>query len=358
MPNSVSSERQLLDSLLETLRGLPEMHANLSEIVQSGDRNRRYDAQIDLRRGRKVTTLLINVKKSLYPRDIRQVLWRNQELTGGTPQSVFLLAAESISPGAKDLLREKRVGYFDSGGSLFIFTANIYVFVDKPPSKSMSKSIYSLFSDRRAQVLQVVLMRKEEWFSVKNLAEQAKVSSATASQVLTELEKFDWVATRGQGPSKRRQLREPSALLDTWVKQLTVMQPPKIRRFFVPSVRAEELVKKIADVCAETKAEYAISHEAAGQWYAPFLSTISQVRCRMLAGQVTDETLSTLDARSVVQGANLAIIEVKSSEELLLRQLINRTWLANPVQVYLDLMQSEGRAKELAMHLRNETLGI
>ena len=136
------------------------------------------------------------------------------------------------------------------------------------------------------------------------------------------------------------------------------MQPPPMRRFFVPSVRAEELVEKIADVCAETKAEYAITHEAAGQWYAPFLSTISQVRCRMLAGQVTDETLSALDARSVVQGANLAIIEVKSSEELLLRQLINRTWLANPVQVYLDLMQSEGRAIELAMHLRNETLGI
>ena len=62
MPNSVSSERQLLDSLLDTLRGLPVMHANLSEIVQSGDRSRRYDAQIDLRRGRKVTTLLINVK--------------------------------------------------------------------------------------------------------------------------------------------------------------------------------------------------------------------------------------------------------------------------------------------------------
>ena len=109
MPKLVNSERQLLDSLLETLRELPEMHANLSEVVQSGDRSRRYDAQIDLRRGRKVTTLLINVKKSLYPRDIWQVLWRNQEFIGGTPQSVFLLAAESISPGAKDLLRESEL---------------------------------------------------------------------------------------------------------------------------------------------------------------------------------------------------------------------------------------------------------
>ena len=65
---------------------------------------------------------------------------------------MFFLVAQSISPGAKELLRDERVGYYDSGGSLFLPAANIYVYVDKPPPKSLSRSIRSVFSGRRAQV--------------------------------------------------------------------------------------------------------------------------------------------------------------------------------------------------------------
>ena len=358
MLDSVIAERPLLDDLLETLQGLPGAEAKLSGIVQPGDSDRRYDARIDLRVDGKAATLLIEAKKTLYPRDVRQVLWQIRNFADETPQSVFFLAAHSISPGAKSLLRKERVGYYDSGGSLFLFATNIYVHVDKPPPKSMSKSIRSLFSGRRAQVLQTILMRHGEWFGVKDLAEQARVSSATASQLLIELERFDWVVSRGQGPSKERQLREPGALLDTWTDQLMTMQPLAMQHYFVPSMHAEGLLEKFAEVCADKKAEYAITHQAAGQRYAPYLSAISQVRCRVLASLEVEQALHALDARFVDRGANLAIIEVKSSGELLFRRLVNRTWLANPVQVYLDLMRSEGRSKELAIHLRKEMLGF
>jgi len=65
-----------------------------------------------------------------------------------------------------------------------------------------------------------------------------------------------------------------------------------------------------------------------------------------------------LNARVVSQGANLAIIEAKSSGELLFRERIHEIWLASPIQVYLDLMRSEGRAKEMADHLRKERIGF
>ena len=118
------------------------------------------------------------------------------------------MVAESISPGAKDLLRSERVGYYDSGGSLFLPAHGAYLYIDKPPPKTLSKSVRSLFSGRRAQVLHTLLVRHQDWFGVKELAEQALVSPATASQVLTELERFDWLTSRGQGPSKERHLRQ------------------------------------------------------------------------------------------------------------------------------------------------------
>ena len=364
MLGSTVMEEQLVEGFLEALREVPEVQAEISGVVQPGGPDRECDAQVDLWVGGKAATLLIDVKKAVYPRDARQTVWRIREIARRWPHPadgrhvVSLLVAQSISPGAKDLLRDEQVGYYDSGGSLFLPAGNIYVYVDKPPPKSLSKIIRSVFSGRRAQVLHAVLMRNQEWFGVKEIANQARVSPATTSQVLAELEKFDWVVSRGQGPGKERHLQEPGALLDAWVNQLTLMRPPSMQRYFVPSTRAEGLVEKFAEVCAASKAEYAITHEAAGQRYAPFLSSVSQVRCRLLGGHAADGALGALDARSVDQGANLAVIEVKSPGELLFREFVNGIWLASTVQVYLDLLRSEGRAREMAEHLRHERIGF
>ena len=100
---------------------------------------------------------------------------------------MLFLVARSISPGAKELLRNERVGYYDSGGSLFLAAANIYVYVDKPPPKSLSRSIRSVFAGRRAQVLHAVLMRNREWFGVKEIANRARVSPATAREMAKHL---------------------------------------------------------------------------------------------------------------------------------------------------------------------------
>ncbi len=364
MSDAAVTDEQLLDGFLNALRGLPDVQAALSEVPRLYGGHRGYDAQADIWAGEQPATLLIELKKTLYPRDVRQVLWQLRDFAGQRSQSgegqqtVPVLVARSISPGAKDLLKDEQVGYYDSGGSLFLPAGNVYVYVDKPPPKSLSKTIRSLFSGRRAQVLHAVLMRHGDWFRVKEIAEQAQVSPATSSQALTELERLDWVVSRGKGPGKERQLQEPGTLLDAWAKQLMVMRPPAMRRYFVPSVRVEGLVEKFAKACAAHKAEYAITHEAAGQRYAPFLSNYSQVRCRLLAEPAAGEVIGALDARLVDQGANLEIIDVNSTGELLFRQRMKGTWLASPVQVYLDLMRSQGRAKELAQHLRQTRIGF
>ena len=56
--------------------------------------------------------------------------------------------------------------------------------------------------------------------------------------------------------------------------------------------------------------------------------------------------------------ANLAVIETKSAGELLFRQQVGGVWLASPIQIYLDLLRGEGRAKEMAEHLRREKIGF
>ena len=269
-----------------------------------------------------------------------------------------LLVAESLSPGAKELLRSERIGYYDSGGSLYLPAPGAYLYIEKPPPKALAKSVRSLFTGRRAQVLHALLVQHQKWFGVTELAQQAMVSPATASQVLTELERFDWLVARGQGPSKERHLREPTALLDAWAKQLATIRPPILRRYYVPGTKAETLAVRIGQVFDMHDVEYEVSHEAAAQRYAPFLSNVSNVRVRVLIGANADAAIGDLGARAVNEGANLGIIDAQSPGELLFRDRVDGLWLASSVQIYLDLLRGEGRSKELAEHFRKERIGF
>jgi hypothetical protein len=364
LESSSLTEQQLIARFIEALRELPEVQADLDHrepIGKHGDRG--YDAQVDLHVAGKSFVLLLEAKKAVFPRDVRQVIWQLRASSHRRPtehgdEPLALLVAESISPGAKELLRSERVGYYDSGGSLYLPASGAYLYVDRPPPKALTKSVRTLFTGRRAQVLHALLLRHQSWFGVTELAQQAMVSPATASQVLTELERFDWLESRGQGPSKDRHLREPAALLDAWAKQLATIRPPALRRYYVPGTKAETLAARMGRAFDAHDVQYEVSHQAAAQRYAPFLSNVSQVRVRVLIGANADAAIGDLDARVVNEGANLGVIEAKSPGELLFREQMDGLWLASPIQIYLDLLRGEGRSKEMAEHFRKERIGF
>ncbi|AMR82125.1 hypothetical protein [Cupriavidus nantongensis] len=359
MPESPLVDQALIGQLLESLRELPDVHAELARSETAVQAAGRVDAQIDLHVAGKTILLLVEARKSVFPRDVRQALWQWKSLPHGHSADVqHLLIAESLSPGAKELLRAERIGYFDSGGSLFLPAAGAYVYIDKPAPKTLEKSVRSLFSGRRAQVLSALLIHHKEWFGVTEMAERAQVAPSTVSDVLSELERFDWLVSRGQGPGKERHLREPGALLDAWAKQLVTHRAPGLRRYFVPGLKSEALIERLGQLFDTHQVAYAVSYEAAAQRYAPFLSGISQVRLRLLPGTSAATSMAELGARIVDEGANLAVIEAKSAGELLFRQNVGGIWLSSPVQVYLDLLRGEGRAKEMAEHLRKERIGF
>ncbi len=361
MTESTLTERELIARLVEALRELPEVEADLVQEPVDQHSDRRYDSRLDLRVAGKSFVLLLEAKKAVFPRDVRQMIWKlraasHQRPTGQRESPLSLLVAESISPGAKELLRSERVGYYDSGGSLYLPAPGAYLYIDKPPPKALAKSVRTLFTGRRAQVLHALLVQHQNWFGVTELAQQAMVSPATASQVLTELERFDWLVARGQGPGKERHLREPAALLDAWTKQLATIRPSPVRRYYVPGARADTLATQIGQVFDAHEVQYAVSHEAAAQRYAPFLSNVSQVRVRALIDANADAAIGDLDARVVSEGANFGIIEAKSPGELLFREQIDGLWLASPIQIYLDLLRGERRSKEMAEHFRKERI--
>jgi DNA-binding transcriptional ArsR family regulator len=201
--------------------------------------------------------------------------------------------------------------------------------VDKPPSKSTSRAIRSLFSGRRAHVLHGLLMRREDWLGVTELAEDVSASPSTVSMVLTELERLDWLDSRGQGPGKQRRVSQPAALLDAWATSLRQQPAEAMRRFFVPGVKVDALAAGLEGVCSSHGIGYAVTPEAAAQRYA-LLSNVSQVRIRLPVGSTAEAALGELGARPVSEGANLVVIDAKSPGDLLFRQRVDAVWLGQP----------------------------
>ncbi len=351
------SERALVHQFVAALNALPDVQA------QHEHASARVGELLLGVAGRRIR-VLIESRKAVFPRDVQQLLWRIGEphhRHGAEERGdavVAVLLAESTSPGAKELLRDERVGYLEQGGSLYLPARGTYLLVDRPPPRSLTRTMRTLFTGRRAQVLHALLVRHAEWHGAKDLAAQARVSPATVSQLLTEMERIGWLETRDQGPGKQRYVREPSAVLDAWAQQVGSTPPPVPQRYFVPAVATGELMERLDDACAAHGAEYAISFEAAAHRHAPFLSSVSQVRCRLLAGPEGNAAIAQLGARAVSEGANLLVVEAASPGELLFRERTDGVWLARPVQVYLDLLGSQGRAREMAEHLRREKIGF
>jgi hypothetical protein len=358
-------EKDVLAAFEQTLQSVPRMAIlDRRENVLLRAKNSRYeaDAILQVEMNGKPITLLVETKREVFPRDAREAIWQLRRLqealhvAEGIDTSLPVLASRSISDGAKEFLRSENISYFEEGGSLFLANPDVYILLDKPPSRKTARTQGSVFSGRRAQVLLALLQNPESWRSVNELAEKVFVSPATVSQVLVELERREWVSTRGTGPRKERKLEQPTALLDAWKKQMLDAPKPQLRRFFVPSLKAEELLLRINQICETDNIAYAVTGEWAAQIYSPFLSSVSQVRLRFPEDQPISALTSELKAREVSEGSNLVFLETASYGDLLFREQERGVWLANPVIVYLDLLQSDGRAKEMAEHLRRERI--
>jgi hypothetical protein len=353
MPNT---EASLVNAFLEALNGLPGADARLEQRLEPD-----LDALVAVDIGGRRVLLLVEAKRSAYPRDVREAAWRlrnyrSHAASRDAREATPVVIAEAMSPGAREWLREEGIGYFDMGGSLFLPAREAFVFVDKPPPKNAAKRLAAVFQGRRAIVTRLVFTLRSEWLTVKEIAERGQVSPATVSETLTELERRDWMVAQGNGPAKVRKLIEPEALVEAWTREALAAKPRKLHRYYVPNVDVGELVYALANGFNRRHAPYAVTGEAAAQAYTPFLTSISQVRCRALADSVRHDVLAELEARPVSEGWNLGLIDSPSRSDFADNEEINGVMFASPLQTYLDLLHAGGRARDLAEHLHSERL--
>jgi len=352
-------ERDITNAYMAALSAVPGLSVSRFELEATPGEP--LDATADVVIQGETTTLLIEAKKSLFPRDIPNIIWRLKRYRDTHPKmgsSLLVLLAEAISPGARDELQSENVGYFDSSGSLFLPAPNAYVFVDRPPTKKQEKVIGSVFEGRKTQVLEALWEAGHDWSGVKSIAERTGAAPSLVSATLQELERHEWVEAQGSGPSKERRLSNWEALLDAWTDHELRRKPIISTKFYVPNSKPAQIAARLDSALAERGIDYEITGELAGNAYASLLSTVSVVRARVSHPRTVAAALEALDARPVAEGWNLATIDAGSDGELRFRQRINNQWFASPLRTYLDLLRTGGRGQDAAKMLREQKLHL
>lgn len=356
----VPNEAETVQRLVGTLNAMPDTKAHVTMESHPGESG--HDAQVECSISGKTLTLLVEVKQHVYPRDVHQYLYQMREVMRRAEihfsgSVLLLLAAQSISPGAKEILRKENGAYYDTGGSLFIASNGLLIDRERPPAPSEERAMRTLFTGTRARVLITMLDHPKDWINVKQVSKEAEVSTATASEVLQAMERNDWVMTEGAGPNKQRRVNRPGDVLDAWAKFVETRKAPKQRRYYIPS-SFTDMTYQMPHVFEQHNVDYALTGEAAAQHYAPWLTQISVLRFRLVYSDQADAALSQMQAKLTTEGANLSVFEVASPKDISPRKREGDIWYAHPIQVYLDLLKMEGRARDAANHLREERIGF
>jgi hypothetical protein len=303
---------------------------------------------------------LIEVKASGYPRDAQQAIWQIDSLRRLEQPiaDVPLLVAPAITEAGRELLRRHRIGYWDTGGSLYIEVPWAFYWVDRPVPAGRPRLLRSVYRGSTAQVLHALLLEPGRAWHVSELAQRAQVSLSTVHQVCTFLEEQLWMEKAGKGPRSVRVLHQPGALLDAWAAAHSLAEY-EARRFHRWVRDPADLLQAVTDALADAGIEHALTLSSGARLVAPYGTDAERAWVLVPAGASgrLDEIARASDLQPVEEGEVVTFLVTGERSPLLFCRQEQGLWVASDVQLYLDLWAWPQRGKEQARHLRAERLG-
>jgi hypothetical protein len=289
----------------------------------------------------------------VFPRDAREAAWK--AIAMRSEGFVPVIVAEAVSEGARTFLRDQSIGYADVGGSLFLPLPGAYVLIDRAAPKREKRIVKGVLSGKTSLAAHVLMAAKDP-INGTEIARASGLSVGSVSSAMERLDRMGWLSTIGSGPKKLRRLTDRRGLLEQW--RATRMSEGSVgkMRFYVPGVRtASELAEKLADAAEREGVEYALTGIYGSQMHAPYLTSVSQVVCR-IRKQDIPSVAGVLGAKPVGEGWNLGVIPNDLPSGPLFRQEVAGMWVASPLVCWVDTVAEGGRASELAAHLAQERI--
>lgn len=355
-----NSDTELLTALQQAIESTGWLKLNhLSSEVSHGAYRLDHLFSLSTPEGNK--SIALEVLRSAYPRDIRNAAWQLEGYRLSQTKAadiIPMVAAEHLSAGAREELREHGIAYFDSDGSLFLKQKPWLIDIQRPKKTKKRTQTVPLFTGAREQVIHTLLYSRGQFLSGAELAELSKTSTYTVSIVLNELDKQEQIESEGSGRTLRRRIRYPDTLLDRWAEVWSKRREAKTKWYFYGSSSDAMLEQFSAKTAAAGWHSWIVTGETAGNAIAKHLTRTDVVDIIIPPG-ATQDFSQLLDLQPVDKGANVTLVERDGTSDLFTVPYgMQNCRLASPIILYLDLLNGKGRNKELAAQLRSDTLKL
>lgn len=348
----------LAHQVSQALAELPEVEIRSVDIESRAD-DRGFDFAIFGEVKGRPVRFLVEAKASGYPRDVQHAIWQLAEARRFEQPvaDVPLVAAPAISESSRELLRRHKMGYWDTGGSLYIELPWALYLIERPVPPGRPRIVRSVYRGSTAQVLHALLLEPDKAWHMSELAERAQVSVSTVHQLCTFLEQQLWMDKEGRGPRAVRVLREPGAVLDAWAAAHS-LGAYEAHRFHRWVREPAELLQMVTDALRSLDVKHALTLGSGAQFVAPHGTSAERVWLLMPASAIAslDALAGAAHLSRVDEGETVTVFLTRERSPLLFRREMQGFWIASDVQLYLDLWAWPQRGKEQASHLRTERL--
>lgn len=256
------------------------------------------------------------------------------------PGAYGVFVAPYVSPKARDILAQHRLGALDLVGNCRLAFDNVYVEISGHPNPHKRKSeAKSLFGTKSTRVLRCFLEQPERRWRVQELADTAGVSLGLVSAVKQGLESKEWLDKDEEGLF----LRERRALLEAWANKYDGRKSRRLR--FYSAMKRGEIEEAVVRTCKRTGKDYAFTAFSAAGRYAP------RVRYRKVSvytPDAVDTLVHELGLEKVDSGANVELLLPYDEGVFYGSQVIDGARVVSKVQCYLDLLGERARGEEAA----------
>ena len=202
--------------ILQNLSDLEHLDLKIREI-KSRDKN--IDLVIEINKEK----IYVEEKYEVRPNQVQQIHKQAQLYAGET----FLLASNYITPNAKELLKEYRINYLDSGGNLYLKLKKRIILIEGRYVQSPSEIYKNRAFTKVGAKLIFTFLRRPNYVNLnyRSLSVVSTCSLGSISKIIDHLKEEQFIITL---PDKKLKLVQKEKLMNKWVEVLSQQLLPSM----------------------------------------------------------------------------------------------------------------------------------
>jgi hypothetical protein len=295
----IELQDDLLEYAVSWLRGRVPASWTLQPRVGASDSA--TDLAIDISGGSVHTTVAVEVRRSLGPRDVERLFGSfGKTLRALSPHISLLVIAPWQSARTRELLEREGINYIDSTGNALLRLDHpaVYIRTDGASRSPLPrKRARARLRGAKAARLARALLDVSPPYGVRELAEAAKVNPGYASQILEALSDDAFIERSRRGGVESVDV---GGLLARWSEEYDVFETNVTRTYIAPRGAAELL--------PETRQIDDVRLVVTGSFAAVRLAPVAAPALLCLYCDAIDPASKRLGLLPADEGANVALL--------------------------------------------------